>query len=117
MLAERLSGERRKAEGRSLWLRSSFALPESLTLKGYEISRVVVGSVRVRKVWWARFALEPSCVVRTILRVSVEVRGTILGRGVEVESLLARLDSRSVALLRDALLFNATPDSAAFSLH
>lgn len=78
---------------------------------------MVVGSVRVRKAWWARFAVDPSCVVRMILRLSVEVRGTVLGRGVEVESLLARLDCGSVALLRDALLFNATPDSAALSLH
>lgn len=34
MLARRLRGERRKAVGRSLCVRSIFALPESLTLKG-----------------------------------------------------------------------------------
>lgn len=77
---------------------------------------MVEGSVRVRKAWWARFAVLPSCVVRMILRVSIEVKGTVFARGNEVDSLFTGSECGSVGLEGDALLFNATPDSAALSL-
>lgn len=60
---------------------STLALPLSLTLKGYEISRPVSGSFKSKNAWCGRLALRPSCVVKASLSVSDPPSDTTLDNG------------------------------------
>lgn len=66
---------------------STLPFPFSLTLKGNDSSRPVVGSWKVRKAWLGRFPDLFSVVVRTILRVSDAPNEMSLERRLPGESL------------------------------
>ncbi len=67
-----LRGVERRFSGRSDEERERVARPESLTVRGYAVSRFeLLADVRRRWAWWGRFGSDPDCVVKSNLSVSV----------------------------------------------